>query len=102
MPDMQSFSTSQAAKQLGIGIRTLSRYVAVKKVPSPKIMNVGGNTIHIWTEAEIENVRKLLPKIKNGRKTRYQKKHSETSTKQFAKPKRRSKSQGPKAKSRKH
>jgi len=30
-------------------------------------------TLHLWTEADIERVRKLLPKIKNGRKTRYQK-----------------------------
>jgi hypothetical protein len=29
--------------------------------------------VHDWTEAEIERVRKLLPKIANGRKTRYKK-----------------------------
>jgi len=28
---------------------------------------------HIWTEEEIERIRKLLPKIANGRKTRYSK-----------------------------
>ena len=26
----------------------------------------------MWTDAEIEHVRQLLPKIANGRKTRYQ------------------------------
>ena len=31
-------------------------------------------TIHLWTEEEIEHVRKLLPKIANGRKTRHKKK----------------------------
>lgn len=71
---MRSFSTSQAAKRLGIGIRTLSRYIAEKKIPAPKIIEVGGNTVHLWTLAEIEHVRKLLPKIANGRKTRYKKK----------------------------
>ena len=30
-------------------------------------------TIHMWTEEQIERVRKILPKIANGRKTRYQK-----------------------------
>ena len=30
-------------------------------------------TVHLWTEAEIEHVRQLLPKIANGRKTRYSK-----------------------------
>jgi len=33
----------------------------------------GGLKVHAWTEEEIEQVRKLLPKIANGRKTRYQK-----------------------------
>jgi transcriptional regulator with XRE-family HTH domain len=68
-----SFSTSQAARKLGIGIRTLSRYIAEKKVPTPQIIEAGGNTVHLWTAEEIEHVRKLLPKIANGRKTRYQK-----------------------------
>ena len=67
-----SFSTSQAAKMLGIGIRTLSRYVAEGKVPAPTIIQAGGNTVHVWTDNEVENVRKLLPKIANGRKTRWQ------------------------------
>jgi len=33
----------------------------------------GSTTTHIWTEEEIERARQLLPKIANGRKTRYQK-----------------------------
>jgi hypothetical protein len=37
------------------------------------MLSSGGMTIHAWTEEEIENVRKLLPKIANGRKTRYAK-----------------------------
>jgi hypothetical protein len=43
-------------------------------------------TIHLWTEEEIEHVRKLLPKIANGRKTRY-KKQSAISNQQSAKTK---------------
>jgi predicted DNA-binding transcriptional regulator AlpA len=67
------FTTRQAAKKLGIGAKTLSHYIAVKKVPAPKILKVGSYVVHSWTEAEIEHVRKLLPKIANGRKTRYTK-----------------------------
>ena len=52
---------------------TLSRYITLKKVPEPKSVTSGGMTIHLWTEEEIEHARKLLPKIANGRKTRYQK-----------------------------
>ena len=67
-------STRQAAVQLGLTPKTLSRYIAAGKVPAPKIMKVGSASLHGWTEEDIEKVRVLLPKIKNGRKTRYQKK----------------------------
>jgi predicted site-specific integrase-resolvase len=67
------FSTNQAAKMLGIATKTLSRYIAQGKVPAPQIIEVGDGIIHSWTDAEIERLRKLLPKIANGRKTRYQK-----------------------------
>ncbi len=70
---MTAYSTTQAAKKLGIGLKTLSRYIEQGKVPRPTILTVGTATLHAWTEEEIENVRKLLPKIANGRKTRYQK-----------------------------
>jgi predicted DNA-binding transcriptional regulator AlpA len=70
---MITFSTRQAASRLGITDATLVRYIKAGKVPKPKSATSGGMTIHFWTEAEIEHVRKLLPKIANGRKTRYQK-----------------------------
>jgi predicted DNA-binding transcriptional regulator AlpA len=70
---LSTFSTSQVARRLGIGIKTLSRYIAENKVPAPQIIDVGGRKVHVWTEEEIEHVRKLLPKIANGRKTRYKK-----------------------------
>ena len=56
------------AQQQGITLGT-----ALKKVPEPKSVTSGGMTVHLWTETEIEAVRQLLPKIANGRKTRYQK-----------------------------
>jgi predicted DNA-binding transcriptional regulator AlpA len=70
---LDTFSTSQVAKRLGIGIKTLSRYIAENKVPAPQIFDVGGRKVHVWTEPEINALRQLLPKIANGRKTRYQK-----------------------------
>ena len=33
--------------------------------------------MHVWTADQIELVRKLLPKIKNGRKTRWSKQREE-------------------------
>jgi predicted DNA-binding transcriptional regulator AlpA len=70
---MKYLSTRQAAKKLGINYDTLAHYIAVGKVAAPEIHEVGKRVIHLWTDAEIETVRQLLPKIANGRKTRYQK-----------------------------
>ena len=73
---MKLISTRQAARKLRIDPMTLSRYIAVGKVPAPQILKVGSASLHAWTEEEIERVRKLLPRIANGRKTRYKKKKS--------------------------
>ena len=70
---MSTFSTRDAAKELGLDVSTLSRYIAAKKVPAPKTVTTGGIIVHLWTKRDIERVRKLLPKIKNGRKVRYKK-----------------------------
>ncbi len=68
-----AFSTRQVAKKLGLGIATLTRHIMAKKVPAPKTTRVGDLRVRIWNEKDIERVRKLLPKIKNGRKLRYKK-----------------------------
>jgi predicted transcriptional regulator len=88
---MNAFSTRDAAKQLGLTPKTLSRYIAAKKVPAPQIVTTSRTTVHLWTAADIEKVRKILPKIANGRKTRYQRERA----------KKKSQSQGPKKASKK-
>ena len=70
---MIKHSTREAAKKLGINYDTLANYIEVGKVPAPEIVTVGRRVVHMWTDAEIEHVRQLLPKIANGRKTRYSK-----------------------------
>jgi predicted DNA-binding transcriptional regulator AlpA len=74
------FSTRQAAKKLGLGHTTLVQYVEAGKVPAPKSIIPGERPTHLWTEAEIEHVRQLLPKIANGRTTRYKKQSAKTKT----------------------
>ncbi len=80
---MDGYSTRQAAKKLGTTHAALSRYISAGKIPAPKSVTAGGMTVHLWTDAEIEHVRQLLPKIANGRKTRY----SKLREKQKAQPK---------------
>jgi predicted site-specific integrase-resolvase len=70
---MGYYSTREAAKKLGIPYTTLMTYLTVGKISAPKTEIKGITRTQIWTEEEIENVRQLLPKIANGRKTRYSK-----------------------------
>lgn len=102
---MVHFSTREAAKKLGVSHTTLARYIETGKVPTPKTAVTSNTVVHLWTQEEIENVRKLLPKIANGRKTRYLKsKKSEVRSQKSVAPKtkkkpiEKKKSVGPKAK----
>jgi predicted DNA-binding transcriptional regulator AlpA len=70
---MDILSTRSAAKKLGLSVATLARYIAMRKLPAPKTVSLGGLRVHAWSERDIKRVRKLLPKIKNGRKFRYKK-----------------------------
>jgi hypothetical protein len=71
---MKTYSTREAAKKLGITGVALGRYIQIGKLmPPAHTIQTGDRASHLWTEAEIEHVRQLLPKIANGRKTRYSK-----------------------------
>ena len=83
---MSRFSTRQAAKKLGIGMTTLSQYIAAKKVPAPEATIIGRYEVRAWSEEDIERVRALLPKIANGRKTRWQRQREAQKQVQKKKP----------------
>jgi hypothetical protein len=68
------YSTNQAAKKLGLSIMSIHRYIVAKKIPVPPMQLVGNVRVRLWSDKDIERVRKLLPKIANGRKLRYVKK----------------------------
>jgi hypothetical protein len=70
---MKQYSTREAAKKLELHLVTIQTYIAAGKIPAPPLLDVGGNKLRIWTDQDIEKVREVLPKIANGRKTRYQK-----------------------------
>ena len=70
---MLMLSTEQVARKVGISPPTLSRHIKAGKVPAPPETLAGGIRLRLWSESDIERLRETLPKIKNGRKTRYQK-----------------------------
>jgi excisionase family DNA binding protein len=69
---MKTYSTREAAKKLGLHLVTVQAYIAAGKIPAPALLRAGAGKLRIWTEEDIERVREVLPKIANGRKTRYQ------------------------------
>jgi DNA-binding transcriptional MerR regulator len=75
---MQQYSTRQAANKLGLSLATLNKYIALKQIPEPPVTRVAGMRVRLWSDEDIERVRKILPKIQNGRKTRHQKKKTQT------------------------
>ncbi len=80
---MRNYSTREAAKHLGLDVRSIQRYITAGKISAPPVQNLGGGKFRVWTDQDIETVRQLLPKIANGRKTRY----SKLREKQKAQPK---------------
>src|SRR6185437_9715274 len=95
---MNRLSTNQVARKLGIGIATLTRHIQASKVPAPPETMAGGMRMRLWSESDIERLKEALPKIANGRKTRYKKKQSATSSQQSAKTKAQPKSAVPRQK----
>jgi predicted DNA-binding transcriptional regulator AlpA len=71
---MKKFSTEQVAKIIGLNSATLSRYIKARKIIAPAETMAGGMRMRLWSEAEVEKLKQVLPTIANGRKTRYKKK----------------------------
>ena len=70
----RAYSTTEAARKLGIGRKTLYRKIDAGIVSAPASKVVGGVRLRLWSAHDIERVRKQLSKITNGRKWRKRKK----------------------------
>jgi len=77
---MAKFSTEQVAKKLRISGASLSRYIKAGKIPAPPEVMAGGIRLRLWDESDIQRLQEILPKIANGRKTRYQKQPKKQTT----------------------
>jgi excisionase family DNA binding protein len=65
---MKNLSTLDVARQAGISRATLERWIADKKIPSPKMIQFGRDEFRNWTAKDVERVRKY--KENNYRKGR--------------------------------
>jgi DNA-binding transcriptional MerR regulator len=65
---MASYSTPEAAKKCGVHHITLQRWVSAGKIKAPRKTCVGGVVVRLWTDSDLEKVRKF--KAANYRKGR--------------------------------
>jgi predicted site-specific integrase-resolvase len=60
---MKAHSSREAAKKLGISLMTLQRYIADGNwIKAPRVQNVGGVKVRLWTNRDVERARKLIDK----------------------------------------
>ena len=65
---MRTYSTAQVAAKIGVHKITLIRWLLDGKVREPRRVNQAGQAIRIWTDRDVERVRKY--KQENYRKGR--------------------------------
>jgi excisionase family DNA binding protein len=57
---MRSYSTTEAAKMLGIHQPSLQRLIRQKRIPFPPLQTLGRLKIRLWTKADVERARKAM------------------------------------------
>ena len=55
---MASYSTAQAAKMVGVNRVTLQRWLLAGKIREPRRITNGGVDARVWTDRDVERVRK--------------------------------------------
>jgi excisionase family DNA binding protein len=59
---VKTYSTTHAARKLGVTRLTIQRHIAAGTITAPKLQRLGGVTVRIWTERDVQRVKKQLQK----------------------------------------
>ena len=70
---MKFYTTREAAKLIGIGFRTLNRWIAAGRIKPSQSVQAGTREMFLWTESEIAAGRKIKATLKPGRQPKGQK-----------------------------
>lgn len=65
---LDSLNTADAAKKIGVALRTLQRWILDRRIKFPNLVVRNGRAVRLWSGTEIERVRKY--KQENYRKGR--------------------------------
>jgi len=72
----KTYGTQQAAAKIGVGFRTLNRWLELGKIkPSTAIKMPNGRTFLLWTDVDIARGRKVKAMQKPGPKPKPRKKN---------------------------
>jgi excisionase family DNA binding protein len=63
----KTFTTGQAAKQIGVSRQTLQNWIAAGVIVAPKLIGADNATLRLWTKADIERVGKFKGTLPTGR-----------------------------------
>jgi excisionase family DNA binding protein len=56
------YTTRQAAEKLGVHRVTLQNWITEGSIPAPKIKVIGGGSMRLWSEADIDKARRAIAK----------------------------------------
>ena len=65
------YTTKQVAKKIGAGYQTMLRWLYSKKLAEPERLMLGGASIRLWTEADLQRARRY--KVEGAAKRRARK-----------------------------
>ena len=57
---MKRYTTNEAAAKLGVHRVTLQRWIASGRITAPEVQRVGVLNFRLWTESDIQRVRKEI------------------------------------------
>ena len=63
-----TYSTGEAAEEIGVSRQTLQAWIDKKRVAAPKLVRVGGVSVRLWTKADLERIREFKTTTKAGRR----------------------------------
>lgn len=62
----RTYTTSEAAAQIGVSRQTLQAWIAGGGIDPPEAITLGRVTVRLWTKADIARVRKFKGTLKPG------------------------------------
>jgi excisionase family DNA binding protein len=64
----KTYTTSQAAKRIGVSRQTLQTWIAAGAIVAPELIGEGNATLRLWTKAEIERAAQYKGTLRRGPK----------------------------------